>query len=230
MGNGRRGNQDAVCCCPILRASLFTVLFAEVLNRAPSLILSNVNYVKKVVFPLEILPGIALGAALFHSFISLCVLLIAFVFANGFLHWTVILAPLVFLPLVILTLGLAWMLASLGVFLRDVGQTISILTMVMLFSVSHLLPCDGPSGGSSPLAYGQSPHFYHYGGTGCPHLGSIARLGGFRNLHDSLNVSCMGGLRLVPKNQERICRCPLTLSKAGPCIQGGRKIGGRGII
>ena len=108
-------------------------LFAEVLNRAPSLILSNVNYVKKVVFPLEILPGIALGAALFHSFISLCVLLIAFVFANGFLHWTVILAPLVFLPLVILTLGLAWMLASLGVFLRDVGQTISILTMVMLF-------------------------------------------------------------------------------------------------
>lgn len=108
-------------------------LFSEVLNRAPGLILSNVNYVKKVVFPLEILPGIAMGAALFHSAISLSVLLLAFAFANGFLHWTVIFAPLVFLPLVILTLGLAWLLAALGVFLRDVGQSISILTMVLLF-------------------------------------------------------------------------------------------------
>ncbi len=108
-------------------------LFAEVLNRAPNLILSNVNYVKKVVFPLEILPGIAMGAALFHSLVSLFVLLVALFMTNGFLHWTVILIPLVLLPLVILILGLAWMLASLGVFLRDVGQTISILTMVLLF-------------------------------------------------------------------------------------------------
>jgi lipopolysaccharide transport system permease protein len=92
-----------------------------------------VNYVKKVVFPLEILPGVALGAAMFHSCISLCVLLTAFAFANGFLHWTVIFTPLVLLPLVFLTLGLTWLLASLGVFLRDVGQTISILTMVLLF-------------------------------------------------------------------------------------------------
>ncbi|OGR00346.1 MAG: sugar ABC transporter permease [Deltaproteobacteria bacterium RIFOXYD12_FULL_55_16] len=108
-------------------------LFAEVLNRAPSLILSNVNYVKKVVFPLEILPIIAMGAVLFHSLISLGVLLAAFVLFNGYLHWTAIFTPLVLLPLVILTLGLAWMLASLGVFLRDVGQTIVIVTTVMMF-------------------------------------------------------------------------------------------------
>jgi lipopolysaccharide transport system permease protein len=108
-------------------------LFSEVLNRAPSLILSNVNYVKKVVFPLEILPVIAMGAALFHSLISLSVLLAAFVFFNGYLHWTVIFAPLIFLPLVIVTLGLAWALAALGVFLRDVGQTIGIITTVLMF-------------------------------------------------------------------------------------------------
>jgi lipopolysaccharide transport system permease protein len=108
-------------------------LFAEVLNRAPTLILSNVNYVKKVVFPLETLPVIAMGAALFHSIISLCVLLAAFAIFNSYLHWTAIFVPLVFLPLVILTLGLAWMLASLGVFLRDVGQTIGIITTVMMF-------------------------------------------------------------------------------------------------
>ena len=108
-------------------------LFSEVLNRAPNLILSNVNYVKKVLFPLEILPGIAMGAALFHSTISLTVLLAASVIFNGYLQWTAILIPLVLFPLVILTLGLAWVLASLGVFLRDVGQTINIITLVLLF-------------------------------------------------------------------------------------------------
>ena len=108
-------------------------LFSEVLNRAPGLILSNVNYVKKVVFPIEILPVIAMGAALFHSIISLGVLLAAFALFNGYLHWTAVFTPLILLPLIIITLGLAWMLASLGVFLRDVGQTIGIITTVLMF-------------------------------------------------------------------------------------------------
>ena len=108
-------------------------LFSEVLNRAPSLILNNVNYVKKVVFPIEILPVIAMGTALFHGLVSLGVLLAAFAIFNGFLHWTAIFTPLVLMPLVILTLGLAWMLASLGVYLRDVGQTIGIITTVLMF-------------------------------------------------------------------------------------------------
>lgn len=115
-------------------------LFAEVLNRAPSLILGNVNYVKKVVFPIEILPVIAMGAALFHSLISLGVLLAAFVLFNGYLQWTAIFTPLVILPMLILTLGLAWMLASLGVFLRDVSQTIGIITTVMLFLAPVFYP------------------------------------------------------------------------------------------
>jgi|SRR5450830_400043 len=108
-------------------------LFSEVLNRAPSLILGNVNYVKKVVFPIEILPVIAMGAALFHSLISLGVLLVAFVLFNGYLHWTVIFTPLILLPLVIVTLGISWILAAIGVFLRDVGQTIGIITTVLMF-------------------------------------------------------------------------------------------------
>jgi lipopolysaccharide transport system permease protein len=108
-------------------------LFSEVLNRAPGLILANVNYVKKVIFPLEILPLVAIGAALFHSLISLGVLLIAFSIFNGFLQWTVVFIPLVLLPLIVLTTGLAWMLASLGVYLRDVSQTIGIITTVLMF-------------------------------------------------------------------------------------------------
>jgi lipopolysaccharide transport system permease protein len=107
--------------------------FSEVLNRAAGLIVGNVNYVKKVVFPIEILPVITMMAALFHSLISVSVLLVAFLLFNGYLHWTVLFAPFVLLPLVILATGLAWMLASLGVFLRDIGQTIAILTTVLTF-------------------------------------------------------------------------------------------------
>ena len=108
-------------------------LFAEMLNRAPGLVLANVNYVKRVIFPLEILPVVSMLACLFHSVVSLLVLLLAFVLVNGFLHWTVIFAPLVLLPLVIFTLGLSWLVASLGVFVRDLGQSIPIVTTVMLF-------------------------------------------------------------------------------------------------
>jgi lipopolysaccharide transport system permease protein len=108
-------------------------LFAETLNRSPLLITNNVNFVKRVIFPLEILPIVNLGAALFHSLISLMVLLIAFVAFNHYLPWTIIFVPLVLLPLLIISLGFSWMLASLGVFLRDVGQTIGIFTTVMMF-------------------------------------------------------------------------------------------------
>jgi lipopolysaccharide transport system permease protein len=108
-------------------------LFGEVLNRAPHVILANVNFVKKVVFPIEVLPAVAVGTALFHTIVSLLVLLTAFVLFHGFVHWTVLLAPLVLLPLVVLTLGVAWMFAALAVYLRDVGQTTGIITTALLF-------------------------------------------------------------------------------------------------
>lgn len=137
VGGGESKTQFAVV---LFVGMIVSGLFAEVLNRAPGLILGNVNYVKKVVFPLEILPVVSMGAALFHSLISVLVLLIAFTMFNGYLHWTAILAPLVLLPLVILTVGLAWILASLGVFLRDVGQTIGIVTMIMMFLAPVFYP------------------------------------------------------------------------------------------
>lgn len=108
-------------------------LFSEILNRAPTLILGNVNYVKKVVFPLEILPVISACAAIFHFCVSLAVWVVAYCVVVGTPHWEAFLFPLVMLPLLVLTLGVAWFLASLGVFLRDVGQTIGIITTVMMF-------------------------------------------------------------------------------------------------
>ncbi len=108
-------------------------LFAECINRAPGLVLANPNYVKKVVFPLEILPWVVFAAALFHAAVSLAVLLGFYALVNHDLQWTVVFLPVVLLPLVFLTLGLAWLFASLGVYLRDVGQTVGVATTVLMF-------------------------------------------------------------------------------------------------
>jgi lipopolysaccharide transport system permease protein len=108
-------------------------LFAECVNRAPSLILSNVNYVKKVVFPLEILPCVALAAALFHTCISLGVWLLAYVLLYGFPQLTALYLPLVMLPFLFFILGVSWALASLGVFLRDISQFIGLIVTVLMF-------------------------------------------------------------------------------------------------
>lgn len=108
-------------------------LFAECFNRAPTLILANVNYVKKVVFPLEILPWVSLGSALFHAIVSVGVWLLAYCLLFGVPHRTVILLPLIILPLILLVLGVTWGLASLGVYLRDISQLIGIVTTVLLF-------------------------------------------------------------------------------------------------
>lgn len=108
-------------------------LFAECVNRAPALILANANYVKKVVFPLEILPVVTLGSALFHAAISLVVLLAMQLIVSHSLPWTAFLFPLVLLPLVLATVGLAWLLASLGVYVRDIAQTTGIFTTVLMF-------------------------------------------------------------------------------------------------
>jgi lipopolysaccharide transport system permease protein len=108
-------------------------LFAECINRAPTLILSNSNYVKKVVFPLEILPSVALGSALFHAGISLLVLLLVQLVLNQQLPWTVVIFPVILIPLLLATLGFAWLLSALGVYVRDIGQSIGILTMVLMF-------------------------------------------------------------------------------------------------
>ena len=118
----------------ILFAGLIVyTLFAECLTKAPSLIVGNVNFVKKVVFPLDVLPWVALGSSLFHFAMSLLVLFAFSLVVAGTVPWTAVLLPLVLLPLLLVTIGCAWFLASLGVFLRDVAQTIGILMSVMLF-------------------------------------------------------------------------------------------------
>ena len=108
-------------------------LFAECIGRAPMLILANANYVKRVVFPLEILAWVTMGSAFFHACISLLVWLVAYVVVIGVPHISVLWIPLVALPLVFLTMGVSWALASLGVYLRDISQLIGIVITTLMF-------------------------------------------------------------------------------------------------
>ena len=108
-------------------------LFSECINRAPGLVLGNINYVKKVVFPLEILPVVAIGSATFHLLISLVVWLIFYLLFFGTPQVTLLLFPIVLMPFFLLILGFSWFLASLGVYLRDVSQIVGVLTTTLMF-------------------------------------------------------------------------------------------------
>lgn len=117
-------------------------LFAECINRAPVLILSNANYVKKVIFPLEILPWVALGSALFHAMVSVAVLILVMVVSGHGVPPTAVLFPIVLLPLALGTMGVAWFLAALGVYLRDITQVTGAVTLILLFVSPVFFPID----------------------------------------------------------------------------------------
>lgn len=117
-------------------------LFAEVINTAPGIIVGNANYVKKVVFPLDTLIVVSFGVSLFHATISLLVLFLAFFILKGLPSLTVFYFPIAILPLFPFILGVGWLLAALGVYIRDIRQIIGILTTVLLFLSPVFYPID----------------------------------------------------------------------------------------
>ena len=127
--------------------------FAECLTRAPGLIVGNANYVKKVVFPLELLPVVAVGSALFHTFISISVLLVGVLALRQSLPATALLVPLVLLPLVLLAQGVTWLLAALGVYLRDIAHSTTLLATVLSFISPVFYPASALPAPFSQLLY-----------------------------------------------------------------------------
>ena len=110
-------------------------VFAETVGAAPGLILANTNYVKRVVFPLELLPLARLLSNLVQSGFSFAIFIVAVVLVRGSICWTLVFLPLVMLPLALLTLGCAYFISSLGVFVRDIGQVVGlVITMLMFLS------------------------------------------------------------------------------------------------
>jgi lipopolysaccharide transport system permease protein len=116
--------------------------FAECLTRAPGIITASPNYVKKVVFPLEVLPVSVVGSALFHAAISIIVLLVAHQAIQGVVDWTAVFLPIVFVPLALLALGTTWFFASVGVFFRDAVHTVVLMAQVLMFMTPVFYPID----------------------------------------------------------------------------------------
>jgi lipopolysaccharide transport system permease protein len=108
-------------------------LFAESIARAPGLITGNPNYVKKVIFPLEILPVALMGSGLIHAAIGLGILLAGEALFMHQLPWTIVFFPLVVLPVLMMGIGLSWFFSALGVYLRDLGHAIQIAVQVLFF-------------------------------------------------------------------------------------------------
>ncbi len=176
MNQGGLGEFVVMLFCGLI---VFT-LFSEAANRASGMITGNPNFVKKVVFPLELLPLVSLGAALFNASISFVILCLLIPVASSGFPATAVLAPLVLLPLLLLTAGISWGLAALGVFFRDLGQLVGIATSAMLFLSPVFFPvASAPEAvrwilNLNPLTYpieelrhvlvmGQAPDWVHLG-------------------------------------------------------------------
>jgi len=153
-------------------------LFAECVSRSPGLVLSQPQYVKKIRFPLEILPVTIFLSATVHAAVSLFILVLGLWIGDGVLNGTALWAPLVLLPLAPLCLGLSWWLASMGVYFRDIGQMIGLVTMAVLFLSPIFYPVSAipewlqPFYRLNPLTliianaratiiWGQSPNWFH---------------------------------------------------------------------
>lgn len=144
------------------RSEFAVILFAgimvhgflsECISKAPNLVLGNASYVKKVVFPLEILTWSAVASAFFHMLITFTVLLIAQYVLLGRLPMTVWFFPLVIFPLVLVAAGLTWFFAALGVYYRDIGQITGLLATVLLFMSPALYPVSALPAGMQKLIY-----------------------------------------------------------------------------
>jgi lipopolysaccharide transport system permease protein len=131
----------------ILFASIIVFnFFAECVSRAPGLMLEDSRYIKRVVFPLEVLPWVCLTGALFHACVSAGILMVGYLLLLGPPPLSALLVPIACLPLIFLTLGLMWLFASLGVYLRDLRLLVNVAITFMLFLSPVFYPLSAVKG------------------------------------------------------------------------------------
>lgn len=130
-GEGRSvdGEFAAILFCGIILHGFLS----EVLTRSPLLVVGNVNFVKKVVFPLEALGWVTVGASLFHFLLALAVLVAFLLFSGSGVPLTVLALPLVLLPFALILLGLSWFVAALGVYVRDTAHVAGFVATALMF-------------------------------------------------------------------------------------------------
>jgi len=127
-------------------------VFAEVANRAPGLMPGSPNYVKKVIFPLDILPVVTLGSAVIHSFISAAILSVLVTVVTGDVAPRLMaVLPLAYLPLIFLALGVGWLLAALGAYVRDISHGVGIAVQFLMFLSPIVYPLQAVPEAFRPL-------------------------------------------------------------------------------
>jgi lipopolysaccharide transport system permease protein len=182
--------------------------FAESVTRAPQLVLANPSYVKRVVFPLEVLPLSVILALGLNLLIGLALLLLADLLFLGGVPLTSLWLPLLLVPLFLMTLGASWLLASLGVFLRDIPQIVRALTLVLMFLTPIFWEIEQAKAlepwiylnpltcivvpAKQALVQGATP--------------DLSLLGGVTAFFSTL---CAGRSRVVCSDPKRLCGCPL---------------------
>ncbi len=114
-------------------------LFSESISRAPSSVRSHPNFVKKIIFPVGILPIVPIGSALVHGLFNFLILCAALAL-TGHLNVGIILFPMLVSPLILFALAFSWLLASWGVFIKDMTQIVPVLVQMLLFLSPVLYP------------------------------------------------------------------------------------------
>lgn len=127
--------------------------FAECAIRSPGLLQQNSNFVKRIVFPLWLLPLVPLASALFHTCISFLVLFLAHLAIVQSVHWQLLLLPFLLVPFILFLLGLVWMLSALGVYLKDLSQIIPIMVTVLMFMSPVFYPAEALPEQIRPIMY-----------------------------------------------------------------------------
>jgi lipopolysaccharide transport system permease protein len=115
-------------------------IFTDCVSRAPTLISGKPNFVKKVVFPLELVSLVALANALFHFAAGFAILMVFCILAYGAIPWTVVFVPVVLLPVMLFALAACWLLSSIGVFVHDLRHAIPLVTTALLFLTPVFYP------------------------------------------------------------------------------------------
>ncbi|MBC2601110.1 ABC transporter permease [Puniceicoccus vermicola] len=117
-------------------------LIAEVMGVSTTIILGNSNIVKRVVFPLEILPVAQVGSSIYHFLISICLVFVGIFVFGRHLSWTAAALPLLVFPVILFSLGLGWLFSAIGVFVRDIGQLMQFLTLALMYCSAIFYPID----------------------------------------------------------------------------------------
>ncbi|WP_210186574.1 ABC transporter permease [Hyphomicrobium sp. NDB2Meth4] len=127
--------------------------FAEFITRAPILVSANVSYVKKVVFPLELLPLVPLLGAAINFMVGIVLVLALLFYLQGAVPTTIFLLPAIVLPYALLVLGVSYFLSATGVFVRDLTHLVGIVSTVAMFASPILFPMENVPPAYRPILY-----------------------------------------------------------------------------